>query len=545
MSDLFIRKATGLVRSWSVFDAFVYAFFSINLVTLGLYSFSQMYYFGGGLIPALLISAVFILFEVVVYASLIAVMPRSGGDYVWQSRILGGGVGFVLAVTGWWFILWLWVPLYADMLRHIVITPILGILGAKEAALWFGQSSLGLFVTSLIMLSIVTLYITLGMKTYARIQKWCFYGGMLGLLIVLALLLTGTPEAFKAGLEANATALFGAQPGVYDSTVTLGQAAGAATPLTGGSFGLIMLTLPYLVFFNLWPNWGATLYGEVRGATDFKRNFAGMAWALGVTTVLGIAVLLAIAKTIGWDFYMQANGAFWNYTWGYTTDAPALPVWPYPALLAAFLTSNRLLQLVVIALMSLWWFGWSGTVFLSSTRVIFAAAFDRLLPEKVAEVDERTGTPLTALLLMVVPSILVAALFAWNIFNFRSLTLDSTLVIAVTYLGTTVAAILLPYRKPDLYNASPIAKFKIAGIPLISVAGVIFGSFLTFLLVEWLFDPWLNGAPLYGISLQNIPSVVYMVVMYGLAAAIYWGSKAYRKRSGIDLNKVHAEIPAE
>ena len=37
--------------------------------------------------------------------------------------------------------------------------------------------------------------------------------------------------------------------------------------------------------------------------------------------------------------------------------------------------------------MSLWWFGWSGTVFLSSTRVIFAAAFDRLLPEKVAEVE--------------------------------------------------------------------------------------------------------------------------------------------------------------
>ncbi|OIO99145.1 MAG: hypothetical protein AUK03_00055 [Anaerolineae bacterium CG2_30_64_16] len=117
--SLFLRKATGLVRSWSVFDAFVYAFFSINLVTLGLYIFSQMYYLEGGLLPTLIISGVFIIFEVIVYASLIAVMPRAGGDYVWQSRILGGGIGFVLAVTGWWFILWLWVPLYADMLRHI------------------------------------------------------------------------------------------------------------------------------------------------------------------------------------------------------------------------------------------------------------------------------------------------------------------------------------------------------------------------------------------------------------------------------------------
>ena len=76
MSDLFVRKATGLVRSWSVFDAFVYAFFSINLITLGLYSFSQMYYFEGGMIPALIISAVFIFFEVVVYAALIAVMVK-------------------------------------------------------------------------------------------------------------------------------------------------------------------------------------------------------------------------------------------------------------------------------------------------------------------------------------------------------------------------------------------------------------------------------------------------------------------------------------
>ncbi len=94
MSNLFVRKATGLVRSWSVFDAFIYALFSINLITLGLYSFSQMYYFGGGLVPALIVSALFIFFEVIVYAALIAVMPRSGGDYVWQSRILGGAVGF-------------------------------------------------------------------------------------------------------------------------------------------------------------------------------------------------------------------------------------------------------------------------------------------------------------------------------------------------------------------------------------------------------------------------------------------------------------------
>jgi basic amino acid/polyamine antiporter, APA family len=98
---VFVRKASGLVRSWSVLDAFIYATFSINLITLGLYIFSYCYYFEGHLVPALIIGAAFTIFEVIVYASLISAMPRAGGDYVWQSRILGRAIGFILSVTGW------------------------------------------------------------------------------------------------------------------------------------------------------------------------------------------------------------------------------------------------------------------------------------------------------------------------------------------------------------------------------------------------------------------------------------------------------------
>jgi basic amino acid/polyamine antiporter, APA family len=540
-SALFLRKATGLVRAWSVFDAFIYAFFSINLVTLGLYSFSQMYYFEGGMLPALLISGAIIMFEIVVYAALIAVMPRAGGDYVWQSRILGGGIGFVLAVTGWWFILWLWVPLYADMLRQLFFTPLLGILGATDAALWFSNTSLGHFVSALIMCAIVVVYIAAGMKWYSRFQKYCFYVAIGGMMIVFAFLLFGNQASFQAGLQSQAPALFGASADVYTATQAAGQEAGALNPMWGGTLGLVFLAIPYIVFFNLWPNWGATLYGEVRGATDFKRNFWGMGWALIATTVLGAVFFLLINKTITWDWYMNANGAWWNYRWGYTDVTPPLPIWPYPALLAVFMTPARIVQFIVVLAMSAWWFGWSGTVFLSSTRVIFAAAFDRLLPEKVAEVEPRTRTPIYALVLMVVPALLVSALFAWNIFDFQTLTLCSTLVIAVTYLGSTIAAILLPYIKKDLYNASPIAKYNVAGIPLITIAGVIFGAFLIYLLYQWLIDP--NA--LYGIGLSNTSSVIYMLSMYLLALAIYLGFKAYRKRQGIDINKIYEEIPVE
>src|SRR5438105_13438865 len=107
---LFLRKATGLVKGWSRFDAFVYSFMSVNFVTLGLFFALSVLAFvpKGQVLPALLISGVFITFLVITYAGLISVMPRAGGDYVWQSRILGGGIAFLLAVTGWRFMLVYW-----------------------------------------------------------------------------------------------------------------------------------------------------------------------------------------------------------------------------------------------------------------------------------------------------------------------------------------------------------------------------------------------------------------------------------------------------
>jgi basic amino acid/polyamine antiporter, APA family len=541
-STLFLRKATGLVRAWSLFDAFVYAFFSINLVTLGLYIISQMWYLEGGLIPALLISAAIILAEVVVYAGLIAVMPRAGGDYVWQSRILGGGVGFMLAVTGWFFILWLWTPLYADMLRHIFFVPLLAVLGQTDAALWFAWQPAAWFLVCVLTVLYVGVVIAMGMKSYARVQRFCFWTGNAGLLVICLFLLFGSNAGFREGLEANATRLLGAAPGVYDATLAAGAEAGAVAPLTGGTLAAIFLAIPYLVFFNLWPNWGATLYGEVKGADDFKRNFLGMALGLLVTTGLAIVLFLLISRTLTWEFYRSANAAYWNYRWGYTETAPPFPVWPYPGLLVAFMTTNPILQFVLLLAMSMWFFGWAGTMFLSSTRVIFAAAFDRMLPEFVATVDPRTRTPIYALLLMVVPALFISALYSFDIFGFQSLTLVSTLVIAVTFLGSTISAIVLPYTKPDLYNASPIARYKIAGVPLITIAGVIFAVFLLFLLYQWLIDP----NELYGISYRNVSSMVFMLVLYGLALALFLGARIYRRsRDGIDLGMVYREIPAD
>jgi branched-subunit amino acid ABC-type transport system permease component len=196
---------------------------------------------------------------------------------------------------------------------------------------------------------IVFIYIAIGMKWYARVQKFCFFGGLLGLAIVFGLLLFGNNQTFVANYNAMAPN-FGATAGdVYSATMQAGQEAGTvASSLFPLAIGASIFLVPMLTFFNLWPNWGSTLYGEVRGASDYKRNFWGMAAAIIVTTLGALLLFALIAKSIGWDFYNKANGAFWNYTFGYVTNTPPLPIWPYPALFAAFMVKSRVVQFIIV-----------------------------------------------------------------------------------------------------------------------------------------------------------------------------------------------------
>ena len=192
-------------------------------------------------------------------------------------------------------------------------------------------------------------------------------------------------------------------------------------------------------------------------------------------------------------------------------------------------------EFIVILLMSLWFFGWVGTVFLTASRVIFATAFDRILPEWAARVDRR-GTPYFAILIMLGPSLIISYFYAYNS-TFTSWTLDATLVIAVTFVGSTVAAGILPWRKPEIYNASPIAKYKVLGIPLVTFAAGLFIVFLVFCLFKWLRDD------AYGIN--DAGSLIFMGCLYLLALAIFVGSRLYRRRQGMDLSMAYGEIPAE
>jgi amino acid transporter len=195
-------------------------------------------------------------------------------------------------------------------------------------------------------------------------------------------------------------------------------------------------------------------------------------------------------------------------------------------------------QFLLVALLALWFFGWVGTVFLSSTRVVFAAAFDRVLPEAAAKVS-RNGVPWVAIALMLVPAIPISYFYAYNS-EFYSWTLAATFVIAVTFAGSAIAAAVLPWRRPEIYNASPIARYSVGGIPLITIAAAGFLVILGFAIYEW------STNAVYGIDWTNFRnSFYYMFALYGLALAIYLVSRFIRRSQGIDMSMVHREIPVE
>ena len=523
---LFVREATGLVRDWSSYDAWTYAFLSVNIVTLGFYIWTfNAFIPRGSPILATLIAVVAITLQNVVYATLVASMPRVGGDYVWQSRLLSGFWGFLLSWPGWVFILWLWVPIYGSILSWLVLGPISALFGFVGLAN-FWNSGLGLFASSMIVVAFAFLYVSLGMKWYARIQQALFYVGVVGFLIFVGGLLMTNPSQFQSAFNAQMSA-WGMTETTYSGIVEGTDVSFA--PVWNLNWVASYKLFPMLLFWIMWTVWGSTLFGEVREAGEFKKMFGVFEGALLAAAAVAILLWPLFDSAIGYEFYQALN-------YNYFVGAGEQQWLSSPTTIAAIAMGNGVLAKVMAILMGGWFFAWSGTVFLSSTRVIFATAFDRTIPEVFAEVKGRYNTPLYAILLMVIPATILTAIY-FLVPRFQTLTLAATFAIAVTFLGSTIACMLFPWRRPELFSKNPVSKYTIAGVPVVSIVAATYTVILLSVFYLWATES------VYG--LNNVRSMGFLGILYLLAAVIYVGMKRYRSQEGVDLDTLHSEIPKE
>src|SRR2546423_6029154 len=155
--SLFVRQSSGLVRNVSVTNALFFnvaAFVGVGLTFYPIFyslGFVPIWKFGGisEYAWAAIIAGIFCAALALIFASLTSVMPRSGGDYVFTSRIVHPFLGWMESwtlVIASVLIIAFEVPL---VLRNLQITArIIGI-GAgghffKNANAWFTDSTGGI-----------------------------------------------------------------------------------------------------------------------------------------------------------------------------------------------------------------------------------------------------------------------------------------------------------------------------------------------------------------------------------------------------------------
>lgn len=172
-----------------------------------------------------------------------------------------------------------------------------------------------------------------------------------------------------------------------------------------------------------------------------------------------------------------------------------------------------------------------------ASRMLFALAFDRLIPASFADVSERFHTPVKANIAAFIGAFLFLVATAYS---FLGAYVNSIVGWTSVYLLVMVTATLFPFLKKELFENFPAtAKKRILGFPAMSIAGILGPIALLVVFYE------LFNSPVVGISAGSLLGTGIVVLTYILSIVLYYGAKAYRKRQGIDMSLVFKEIPPE
>jgi len=222
------------------------------------------------------------------------------------------------------------------------------------------------------------------------------------------------------------------------------------------------------------------------------------------------------------------------------TPGYLLPVAPFYNLMASIAANNSVFALLIAVSFIFWNLPAMFPNTFMPVRTIFAWSFDRILPSRLSDVSERTHAPIPAI---IVASIIVAGILAWSVLSSSFFTLLSMGVLAgvITIICVSVAAIVFPFRRPDLFRNSP-ANVKIVGIPLLPVVSVLSIAVmigLTYLVLSY---------QQFGITTPQsgpLPGFIFMGALIVIGLVIFFVARFVRARQGINLDLIYRELPPE
>jgi amino acid transporter len=175
----------------------------------------------------------------------------------------------------------------------------------------------------------------------------------------------------------------------------------------------------------------------------------------------------------------------------------------------------------------------TGTAALYPSRTVVAWAIDGMVPERLADVNERYRSPHWAILLTVIVAEITIALFA---FTTLLGVVSGFLGLALNFLVVCGWAIVFPFVRRGIFDSSPIA-WRVAGIPVLTLVG----AFATINIIPILYRLTVDTT----FSL-NLAFVIWgAVIVLAIGFAYYFAWRLYLRRRGIDIARRYAEIPIE
>ena len=178
------------------------------------------------------------------------------------------------------------------------------------------------------------------------------------------------------------------------------------------------------------------------------------------------------------------------------------------------------------------------TYFFYASRIVFAWAFDRVVPEALATVSERSGTPTRAVCAIAVLAEIGVIDAAYS--GPLSTQLTFAFFAVVTQIVSVVAITLFPFKRPDLYRLCPgFVRTRWFGFPVVTIIGSLTLVYLMWMVVAMFMFPAVGIA-----SPSKTLALLALLIVSG--AAVFLGARWYRKtREGIDIALVYASDPPE
>src|ERR1700722_6021221 len=331
-SKLFVRQSSGLVRNVSVTNALFFnvaAFVGVGLTLYPIfYSLADVAMWKVGPFSAYgwaaIISGLFCVLLAMIFSSLTSVMPRSGGDYVFTSRIIHPALGwmesFTLVIASV-LIIAFEVPL---VLRNLQITArIIGI-GAgghffTHANTWFTDSTGSItgtpgFIASLVVLGGIALICVLPTRTFHKVVTAL---AAYGVACFAAMFIFGLLATSKSSFVANLPHYTG---GVSSAKIA---ASGTAAGVLGGpshsflsnifSTSAFPLILSVLLFQYIGFQYSAYIAGEVRGNVS-RGVMIALLGALAIGVFANSFYVDLLSNHLGFNTNVSWGASYWGFS---------------------------------------------------------------------------------------------------------------------------------------------------------------------------------------------------------------------------------------